>query len=229
MTWVQGFIVGVATSVLTKIIVDFLPISPELRFKTNYFWKSICKRLRNPPIDMTLFLKSSNLSDKKLLPEQIRNNIKMNLMERGFRFTGEGDALRFEQKWGRTELNIDISFGCDTYGDDLIISSIESRLRAICEYNNFDGYILEITQASEEIANALRNIIVDIEFSKNLRCELKHIYELTGILSELKLTSLSGVIEEQYLLDLTPKGMITYGRLNQDVTSMMKKAIVMYS
>ncbi len=226
MWLIFGAIIGF---VLQNILFELFA-GPELRFKIKYYRKKLGKRIRNPHVKTVLTTKTDDLIDKNLDLNEIRELIKNELKNKGFEVEPRGEDLKFNFTTGKTEINADVMFAPEVVEEGKVITSeVEVNLTASCGYNNFEGYILDLKKGAEMIEKCLRKVIKDVEFKGgNLTCELKNLYELTGILSGLELSSLAAKIGNRYSIDLFKNRIITYGDIDQNVTSILRKIITVY-
>ena len=224
----MGIVIGVISTIATFILVELFA-GPELRFKIKYHKKRLSKIIRNPNIKTILTTKTDDLTDKNLDLNKIRETVKNELKNGGFELEYGGKDLKFILGSGKTKIDAEVMFAIEPMEEKVIISGIDANLTASCGYNKFNGYLLDLTAATERIEECLRRAIKDIKFERrSLTCELKNIYELTGVLSGLELSSLVAKIGNQYSIDLFEDKIVAYGNIDQNVASILKKIITVY-
>ncbi len=229
---ISEILIVIATGIIISFVVYVLVelfAGPELRFRIKYRKKWLSKIIRNPHIKTILTTKTNDLTDENLILNEIKESIKKELKNEGFELEPRGEDFKFNFESGKTEIDAEVMLAFEPMGDKVIISGIDANLTALCGYKEFVGHILDLVTAAEKIEECLRKVIKDAKFEKrSLVCELKNIYELTGVLSGLELSSLAAKIEDKYSIDLFGDKIIAYGNIDQNVASILRKMITVY-
>jgi hypothetical protein len=222
-------IVGAIVAFVIQNILFELFAGPELRFKIKYFKKKLCKKIGNPYIKTILTTKTDDLTDKNLYPEKVKELIKNELRRKGFESESRRDNFAFDLDSGGITVSAEIMFVQEFREEKEIISGVEVNLTALCRYNKFNAHILNLTAAAERIEECLRKAIKDVNFvRRSLSCELKNMYELTGVLAEYKPSSLDVEIGDGYSIDLFENKIVAYGNIDEKITSILQKMITVY-
>jgi hypothetical protein len=228
---ILAFVLGLISTYVASIIAKLLPIPDDLRFKVSYESKKIWKWIRNVPVRVTYTFKSQRL---EITREDFFETIKDRLIQNNFRYIDcSGDTIIFQYSIGETEAELRLTPSYSEIEEvlkeesELLISGIQADLLVDkCKYRQFDGHMLDIFRIKDQIQTSLRGILGDWT-AESLSCELRHMYKFTGILSAFKLSSLSGKIGNQRI-DLSEKGLIVYGLVDQTLTSALKRIITFY-
>lgn len=229
------FIGGIITAVITDVIVKILPISDDLRFRITYNLKKMYKMIRNVNIKAAYTIKTQNLENKRISTEILANTIKTLLIQNDFQFIGEsGGSLRFIYSYGKTDVDVLLSPSYFEFKEtrekqaELLVSYVEANLQVRqLKYNQFDGNMLDLLQTHRKLETCLRDVVGEW-ISESLSLEIGRLYQFTGVLSDLKLSSLHGRIQEEHSIDLSEKRVTLYGPINQTLTSTLKKLITFY-
>lgn len=220
-----GAIIGF---VLQNILFELFA-GPELRFNLKYLKKRIGKKIRNPHVKTIFTTKTGDLTDENLDFEEIKESVKKDLKKGGFVLGPKGESLKFNFEMGKTKIDAEVMFALEPMEEKVIISGIDANITALCGYNEFEGHLLDLTAAAEKVEECLRNTIKNAKFGRrSLTCKLKNIYELTGVLSGLELSSLAAKIKNRYPIDLFGDRIVAYGNVDQNVASTLRKMITIY-
>ena len=228
---ILAFVLGLISTYIASILTKLLPIPDDLRFKVSYESKKIWKWIRNVPVRATYTFKSQKLEIKR---EDFFETIKDRLIQNNFRYIDcSGDTIIFQYSIGKTKAELRLT---PSYFDteetlqeesELLISGIQADLTVDqCKYRRFDGHMLDIFRIKDQLQTSLRDILGEWS-AESLSCELRNMYKFTGVLSGFRLSSLSGKIGNQRI-DLSEKGLIVYGLVDQALTSALKRIITFY-
>lgn len=231
MSELWAFILGLFVSYISSILAKLLPIPDDLKFRLSYESKKILKWIRNVPIRITYTLKSQNLEIKR---EDFLERIKDRLIQNNFHYSDLiGDTIIFHFTMGKTEAELRLT---PSYFDiqetpevesELMISSIQADLLVDqCKYRQFDGHMVDLLQIKDQLQSILIDIL-GLWASESLSCELQKMYKFIGILSGFRLSTLTGKIGDQRI-DLSEKGLVIYGTVEQTLLDALKKIITFY-
>jgi len=233
-SWVLPFIGGIISAILVDVIVKLLPISDDLRFRITYNLRKISKMIRNVPVRITYTIKTQSLESRKIPGEAFVNETKKRLLPNNFQFVGQsGASLTFKHFPGKTEVDITLipsyfKSEISEKEEELFISRIQADLLITqFKYNQFEGHMVDLLQTVHTLGQCLRDIAGEWT-AESLSCEIGRLYQFTGVLSELKLSSLQGKIQGEFIIDLSEKKVIIYGLINQTLLSILKKIITFY-
>lgn len=229
---ILAFIAGIITAVITDIIVKLLPIGENVRFRILFNWRKFTKWVHNVPIKVSYTIKTQNLENKSLDVESLIKTIEEKLHQNDFRLKGKlGNSLIFTRIFGRSEIQATLSpsYAIETEeSEKLMVSYVQGDFEVIdCKYKRLNGNLLELIQVTHEVEKSLREILGDW-IAESLSCEIKRLYEYTGVFSELKLSSLTGEIGGKYKVSLSENKLTVYGALEQTLISMIKDVIAFY-
>lgn len=225
-----AFVVGVITGVITDIIVKLLPIGENVRFRILFNWRKFTKWARNVPIKVNYTIKTQNLENKNLDVESLMKTIEERLHRNSFRLKGKlGNSLILTRIFGRSEIQVTLSPSYITeMEEELTASYVQGDFEVInCGYKELKGHLLELLQVTHEVEKKLRDTLGDW-VAESLSCEVKRLYEYTGLFSELKMSSLTGEIAGKYKVNLSQNKLTVYGALEQTLISMIKDVIAFY-
>ncbi len=230
--FVIGVISGVIVAIISTILIEFIPITSDLRFKTKFFRKKSYKWLTNEEIKSILNIKVKNIEDRKLDIISFKEKIKKQLIMHKIKFFEKENELSFEMLEGKAKISTSLNFALNTITIDdneiFIVSQLDVGLSTPIKFRNFDGYILDLRQGAEKITEIIRDVVSNIRIEYNLIFQLKNLYELTGVLSKSNLNTLS-IKDENYEIEMFSNQVISYGKITQELTSIMKNLIVIYN
>jgi hypothetical protein len=151
------------------------------------------------------------------------------LKNRGFEPEPRGEDLIFNFRSGKTEVNAEVAFTFESIEQKMVIVEIDTNLKASCRYNEFKDHLLDLMTAAEKVELCWREVIKDTSFGKkSLTCELKKTYKLTGVLSELGLSSFTAKMGNRYSIDFFGNKVVVYGDVDSNIVSVLQKIITMY-
>ena len=231
---IRGIIIGIIISLTVYLIVTFIPIRENARYKAMFYRRKISKLIHNPKIEVGYTVKTKNLEDKEIREDNLTKQILENLEQDGFRFKGEsGDSSVFQSILGRTEAEIMITPSYipkenEENEEELIVDYLECDFKLMeCKYNNFDGHLLDLIQIFRKLERNLENMVGNWT-GESLTCEIKRLYEFVGVLKDLKMSSLTGKIGGQYSVELFENKLVVYGTIETGMTSMIRDIITYY-
>lgn len=228
-----AFIAGVLTAIITDIIVKLLPIGEDIRYRILFNWRKFTKWIHNVPIKVKYINKTPDLMNKNIDVESLTKKIEESLCQNDYKLKGRlGNSLTFSRIYGRSEITVTLSPSYVTKMEEeqekLIVSYVQGDFEVVnCRYKEFSGNLLELLQVSYEIQKIMRDLLGDW-IGESLSCEIKRLYEYTGVFSELKLSSLMGTIGGKYKVSLSQNKLTVYGKLEQTMISMVKDVIAFY-
>lgn len=228
---IRGILTGIVISLIVYLILTFIPIKENARYKAMFYRRKISKLIHNPEIEICYTVKTKNLEDKEIRADNLTKEMLENLEKDSFRFKGErGNASVFQSILGKTESEVTITPSYVTKEDEgeLLVDYLQCDFKLIkCKYNNFDGHLLDLIQIFRKLELNLED-----RFGKwtgdILTCEIKRLYEVVGVLEDLKMSSLTGKIGGKYAIELFENKLIVYGTIETKMTSMIKDIITYY-
>jgi len=236
LTWLAsqlwGIAIGVVTSLIVFMILNIFSIQENARFKLTYLGRYLVKRIRNPLIDVRYRAKSRNLEEKNFIIGSLMQDLKRRMTQNGFTWKSEhGNTIKFEGAIGgsKFELALSPSYITEENGsDELAVDYLECEYYIIkCKYNDFTSNLLDLVQIFRKLENCLMEIIGNWT-GESLECEVNRMYEFTGVLKELEMSSLHGTISKKYKIELFEKKLLAYGNVESEMASALKKIITFY-
>lgn len=230
--YLWAIIAGIIITLIAEMILEMIPYTSNLRFKFRYFRKKIYKWIKNERIETEFTIKSQDLTNKKIDPSILRDNLKKSLSKNKFKLFSKENNLKFEVTSGKTKIDVQLNLAYEQINEDdkeiNIVSQIETILSARCGYRIFNGHILDLKEASKKIEERLRENISDIKLNYTLMCKLRNLYELTGVLSKSELDVLVAK-DQNYEIEMFSNRVIAYGDITQNLTTILKDLIVIYN
>lgn len=230
-----GIITGIIISLLVYFIVNFLPFGEDVRYKAIFYRRKISKLILNPTIRVSYTVKTKNLEDKKLNPNDLLSMIKKKLTgikNSNFIYIGEkGNASIFSCTLGKTEVEIILTPSYAVKQNDeeeLLVDYLQCDFKIKeCKYRNFDGHLLDLIQIFRKLEVNIEDIVGNW-VGESLTCDIRRLYEFVGVLKNLKMSSLKGKIDGRYEIELYENKLVIYGSLETAMTSMIKDIITYY-
>lgn len=227
--WWIALIVGtVIGAVFQNFIQGILP--SNLKEKSKYWRKDLGKRIHSPKINVRLLVKTSVVSVKVLEMENTIAQLEKEFRSEGIVPARQNDSLILNIPVGKQTVKATIDLSAVDIDNKLIVDQIQCTLEQQCDYRKFSSDVYEMREAQKKIQPILRNNISDFTEDVSLMCELKELYELTGILADANIGALRSSIEGDKLhFDLSKNMLTVYGKeINAEMLSLMKKMIAIY-
>ena len=228
---IWAILMGVIIGLIIDFIIKFIPIGENIRFKAVFYRRKLAKWIFNTPIRVSYTVKSSNLEGKGIYLSDFISQSRQRLIQNSFEFVGErGYSSIFKYIVGKTEMEITLtpSYFPQNENKDLVISYVQCDFKLIeCGYRKLEGHMLDLMRALIKLKDSLREIIGELT-NDSLSCEIKRLYEFTGVLKDLKMSSLTGKICGLYKIDLSENKLVIYGPLDQELVSIIKDIIAYY-
>jgi len=207
-------------------MIGLLPLPKNLKYKITYFVNDISKWIRNIDIEVTYDLKTYEKED---FGEEFEN-IKDLLKSEGFQLKDKrGDSIICSNDEINKRALIEIMpvKRLSDINNDLSTVSIEIQISIDdLKYRDFVLNIIDLITIKNELQTIFFEKYGEF-YTESLICKLPNLYKFTGLLSEFKLSSLKGRIENTQII-LNSDKIILLGKINKRTIENLKKIIIYY-
>jgi len=219
-TWWIGLVIGSAIAVFIQLFAyEFLP--DRMKDSAKYWRRKIGKIIRPRKIKVELVLKTFSASEKQLNIENTLETLRKEFV-----------SLRYNPAKLNGSLTFDVSINTmPTIAEEKeIIDMIECRFKYECGYRNFNSDVRELREAQIKIVKPIRTHVSDFQQPISLICELNSLYELTGVLADVKIGMMYSNLEQSKTkFELSENKITVYDEdINSDMLNFLKKMITVY-
>lgn len=228
-TWWLGLVIGTVIAVFFQLFLyEFLP--DRMKDSARYWRRKIGKIIRPRKIKVELVLKTFSASEKKLDVETTLETLRKEYVRLGFNPAKQNGSLIFDVKIGSNTVIVTINTMPIIAEENEIIDMIECRFKYECGYRNFNSDVRELREAHVKITNPIRKNVSDFQQPISLICELKSLYELTGVLADVKIGMMYSNLEQSNTkFELSENKITVYDDdINSDMLNFLKKMITVY-
>lgn len=228
-TWWIGLFIGSIIAVFIQLFAyEFLP--DRMKDSAKYWRRKIGKIIRPRKIKVELVVKTFSVTEKKLDIESTLETLRKEFVDLGYNPAKQHDSLIFDVPVGSNEIHISINTMPTIAEDKEIIDMIECRLKHECGYLHFNNDVRELREAQMKIASAIRTHVSDFQEPFSLICELNSLYELTGVLADVKIGMMYSNLEQSKTkFELSENKITVYDEdINTDMLSFLKKMVTVY-
>ena len=228
-TWWIGLIIGSIIAVFIQLIAyEFLP--DRMKDSARYWRRKIGKIIRPRKIKVELVVKTFSVTDKQLDVESTLETLRKEFVGLGYKPAKQNDSLIFDVPVGSNIIHVSLNTMPTISEDKEIIDMIECRFKHECGYRNFNSDVRELREAQMKIAKAIRTHVSDFQEPISLICELNSLYELTGVLADVKIGMMYSNLEQSKTrFELSENKITVYDEdINTDMLSFVKKMVTVY-
>ena len=228
-TWWIGLVIGTIIAVFVQIFVyEFLP--DKFKDTAKYWRKKIGKIIHPRKIKVKLIAKTFNVSEKKLDIEKTLETLRKEFVDSEYNPARQHSSLIFSVPIGKNTINVTLNVMPTITEDQEIIDAIECRIANECSYWKFHNDVHELREAQMKIASTLRKHVSDFMDHISLICELKSLYELTGVLADVKMGILYSNLEDgKTKFEISKNKITVYDKdINTELLSFLQKMITVY-
>jgi hypothetical protein len=191
LTFVVELLYLFAAFVVGILFEEFLlePIlGPILRYRYKFLRKKIGKLISNPKVAVHVVSKSDDISELAINPEKLATILTEYLRKINVNAERQGHRILINSiKYGDIQAKGVIEMAVLPHKDGLLTRGFEVDIEAPCAYRRFSDHILELSRCAEQVKSvAITALGKPIQFLDFLKCNLNNLYEVTGILSDLK-------------------------------------------
>lgn len=228
-TWWIGLVIGSAIAVFIQLFAyEFLP--DKMKDSAKYWRRKIGKIIRPRKIKVELVLKTFSTSEKQLDIENTLETLRKEFVSLGYNPAKLNGSLTFDVSIGSKTVNVSINTMPTIAEEKEIIDMIECRFKYECGYRNFNSDVRELREAQIKIVKPIRTHVSDFQQPISLICELNSLYELTGVLADVKIGMMYSSLEQSKTkFELSENKITVYDEdINTDMLDFLKKMITVY-
>jgi hypothetical protein len=183
---IYGTLVFFVWVLLEPIILEPI-IGPALRYRYT-LRKRVVKYATNHKVRVELISKSQDISVMHASLDKVVGAVAESLRSVAKVEQSDTSVAVHQIIYGGLEASGKVDFSIRLKTEPITVDGIQITLEADCKYRQFSDQVLELSRCVEQLKDAIRSgLHAHVEFEEFLGAKLNHIYELTGILSDLRM------------------------------------------
>lgn len=222
--------------ILFTLVIEAVLIwkfGPKISYGVFYWLNKKSKSTRNIPIKIHFFRNSSN-TNQDILVKDIREKLIKNLHDFDVQSVEHGGDIQIHNyKYASTNIHGYIRFSYSSFKKDSL-SSISFQFTKDCYYNTLSDDIFGLVNAVKSLEDILRFIFPnDVIFTDILKCPLKNLEYMTGILERLNKVQSGEVFNYIYFsndlkIELLKNEIVLSQKIETEGILLLKEFITMY-